>query len=170
MQLQKGPMLPGEMTQALQSQAREKLQKWVKDKDAKDRKSHRIEDAMAGASVDNVLKMIHGNPVFVREACRLQAVAEAVESLRMMVVRMSNAEVFIVVTPGCANHSITLASTCRGFYEVSLSVVLAKCGVAIKMAPIFHVTKVLYISPRMAAAEADFAAFARRVVAVAPSL
>jgi hypothetical protein len=78
---------------------------------------------------------------------------------------MHEAEVFVVQFPGQADVFVSAASAMRGAYQLSPKVLLSGHGVALKMKPVFHLPKTLYISPACAAGQAPFSAFVQRLVA-----
>ena len=78
---------------------------------------------------------------------------------------MHEAEVFVVQFPGQADVFLSAASAMRGAYQLSPNVLLSGHGVALKMKPVFHLPKTMYISPACAAGQAPFSAFVQRLVA-----
>ena len=72
---------------------------------------------------------------------------------------------FVVQFPGQADVFVSAASAMRGAYQLSPKVLLSGHGVALKMKPVFHLPKTLYISPACAAGQAPFCAFVQRLMA-----
>ena len=81
---------------------------------------------------------------------------------------MHEAEVFVVNCPGQAGPCISAASAVRGAYQVNPTLLQAGQGVAIKMKPVGHLPKTLYISPAFATWQAPFCAFFQRLIASTP--
>ena len=124
---------------------------------------------MRGASAEQVIRAIRGMPVFVHKDCRAtNGMADAIRVNGLRMARMVEAEVFVVTTPGRANHDITFISALRGSYHISPELLVSGRGIAIKMKGVSHLPKVLFHSPAFAAKHPEAVDFTRRVIANIP--
>ena len=136
-----------------------KLRKRVADQQARVRKAQRDKAAEQGLSVGAILHAIARKAVFVEQACRSNELAAALGKHGLWSAPMHEAEVFVVQFPGQAGVFMSAASAIRGAYQLSPKVLLSGGSVALKMKPVFHLAKTLYISPACAAGRAPFCAF-----------
>ena len=102
---------------------------------------------------------IDGKRAYVDQACRAPEVAAALARRGLHSAAMHEAEVFIVRTPGQADVFVTVASAVLGAYQVSQDLLQLGRGAAIKMMPVGHLPKTLYISPACAAKQIAFCVF-----------
>ena len=148
-------LLPDEQTPQLRRSAAEKLKKRQADHLARQRKAMRVEAGARGLSAAQVLAHCRrGLKVFVHEACRnFPGIAGAISNKGLVLARLSEADVFVVVTPGRADHPITFASALKGSFQISPGLLVSGHGSAVKMTSVGHLPKVLFISHAFAAAQ-----------------
>ena len=116
-------------------------------------------------SAGAILRAIARKPTFVEQACRSKELAAALGKHGLWHAPMHEAEVFVVQFPGQADVFLSAASAIRGAYQLSPKVLLSGHGVALKMKPVYHLPKTMYISPACAAGQAPFCAFLQRLMA-----
>ena len=83
--------------------------------------------------------------------------------------RLSEADVFIVVTPGRADAKAMFASALRGACQISPRLLVHGRGTAVKMVPQSHLPKVLFVSKACVGTRKDVVALACRLVSYIPN-
>jgi hypothetical protein len=158
-------LLPREVTPQVRAGAAAKFRQRVTDQQARVRKAQRDKAAEQGLSAGAILRAIARKPTFVEQACRSKELAAALGKHGLWHAPMHEAEVFVVQFPGQADVFLSAASAIRGAYQLSPKVLLSGHGVALKMKPVYHLPKTMYISPACAAGQAPFCAFVQRLIA-----
>ena len=158
-------LLPSELNGTLRANASAKLRKQIKAQLARDRKCARDQATMHGSTAAQVLSVIKGEKIWFEPACRDKAIAPALISNSLKCARKWEANVFVTSTPGRpTDESILFASAIRGSHQISPGLLASSQGCSVKIRPLLHLQKTLYISP----GHADFSVFAKRVVANTP--
>ena len=136
-------LLPHEVTHAVGQGAAAKRKKQLADQLARSRKIERVRRAALGTPSARLLEAIKGKPVFVDIPCRSPEVATALIAHRLKSVRMHEAEVFVVKTPGRAGPFVSAASAFKGGYEVTPGLLISgRFGAGVKMLPTYHLKKI----------------------------
>ena len=162
-------LLPHEVTHAVGQCAAAKRKKQLADQLARSRKIERVRRAALGTPSARLLEAIKGKPVFVDIPCRSPEVATALIALRLKSVRMHEAEVFVVKTPGRAGPFVSAASAFKGGYEVTPGLLISgRFGAGVKMLPTYHLKKIMYMSAEFRGAQGPFCMFVQNLVRHTP--
>ena len=163
-------LLPAESTPELQHAAAEKAHKRVSDQRARERKACRAQATTHGVMPQGLLRAIRGKKVFVHSDCRkFPGIRQAVVASGLTSARLSEADVFVVVTPGRADSKVMFASALQGAYQISPKLLVSGRGAAVKMTSQSHLPKVLFVTHAFIDAHRDVVALARRLVTNIPN-
>ena len=162
-------LLPQEVTHAVCEGAATKHKKQLSDQLARSRKTERVRLATLGTPTAKFLEAIKGKPVFVDFPNRSPEVAAALITHRLKSVRMHEAEVFVVQTPGRAGPFISAASAVKGGYEVTPGLLISgRVGAGVKMLPTYHLKKVMFWSTEFRNTQRAFCGFVQNVIMHTP--
>ena len=108
--------------------------------------------------------------MFVHPECRQFAgIGQAVVAKGLRSAGLSEADVFIVVTPGHASAKVMFASALRGAYQISPRLLVHGQGMAVKMVPQSHLPKVLFVSNAFVGARKNVVTLVRRLAINIPN-
>ena len=162
-------LLPQEVTHAVSESAAAKHKKQLSDQLARARKTERVRLAALGTPTAKFLEAIKGKPVFVDIPCRSPEVAAALITHRLKSVRIYEAEVFVVQTPGRAGLFVSAASAFKGGYEVTPGILISgRVGAGLKMLPTYHLKKVMFVSAEFRGAQRPFCEFVQNLIRHTP--
>ena len=162
-------LLPHEVTHAVREGAAARHKKQLADQLARSRKTERVRLAALGTPAAKLLEAIKGKPVFVDIPSRSPEVAAALITHRLKSVRMYEAEVFVVQTPGQAGTLITAASAFKGGYEVTPGLLISgRFGAGVKMLPTYHLKKVVFLSTEFRDTQPTFCEFVQNLIRHTP--
>ena len=162
-------LLPQEVTHAVCESAAAKHKKQLSDQLARSRKTQRVRLAALGTPTATLLDAIKGKPVFVDIHSRSPEVAAALITHRLKSVRLHEAEVFVVQTPGRAGVFVSAASAIKGGYEVTPGLLISgRFGAGVKLMPTYHLKKVMFLSTEFRDTQRQFCEFVQNVVMHTP--
>ena len=160
-------LLAHEITPSLRVALENKKAKRLTFQRARERKATRTQAAITGTPSADVFQALRGTSVYVDIPCRTAEVARALRDHRLIVAKSYEAKAFVVNRPGQANEFITAASAVRGAFQVSPALIASggKSGTAIKMTPMFHLPKSVFIASGFLASNRSFANFLQKLTA-----
>lgn len=161
-------LLPQEVTHAVCEGAAARQKKQLSDQLARSRKTQRVRLAMLGTSPTKFVEAIKGKLVFVDAPNRSQEMATALITHRLKSVRMHEAEVFVVQSPGRAGPFISAASAFKGGYEVTPELLISGRGAGVKMLPTYHLKKVMFLSTQFRDTQRTFCEFVQKLILNTP--